>query len=160
MMRISWEKASTPILRAVTFLDRGFLSIRKDIEIPRLSPSTSSFNGELGDIKARLYFSGNEEQLKKSSEILFHIPGGGFVTMNPRCHDDYVSKWAKLTGIPIVSIDYGKAPEYPYPWALEECYDAYKSLVETNGISDCYYHFKEALLDYVDGVIHKRRIKL
>jgi hypothetical protein len=54
--------------------------------------------------------------------------------MNPKCHDEYVSEWARsLHGTPIVSINYGKAPEYPYPFALEEVFDAYRSIVESNG---------------------------
>lgn len=32
-----------------------------------------------------------------------------------------------------MSIDYGKSPEYPYPWALEECFDAYTSINDTHG---------------------------
>lgn len=135
MMRISWEKSSNPILRALTYFDRGHLRIRKNIIIPRPKvPGPSSFtNRPLTPIKARLYYSGTPEQLQSSSELVLQLPGGGFVTMDPKCHDDYVTQWAKQTGIPILSIDYGKAPEFPYPWALEECFDAYKNIIETNG---------------------------
>ena len=40
---------------------------------------------------------------------------------------------AKETGRPVLAIDYCKAPEYPYPYALEECYDLYRSLFESGG---------------------------
>lgn len=53
--------------------------------------------------------------------------------MPPPCHEDALASWAFETKLPIVSIDYGKSPEYPYPWAVEECFDVYKSIVETNG---------------------------
>ena len=33
----------------------------------------------------------------------------------------------------IVSVNYGKAPEYPYPWAIEECFAAYVSILESRG---------------------------
>ena len=53
--------------------------------------------------------------------------------MSPTNHDDYLSAWSRNIGVPVVSINYGKAPEYPYPWAIEECFDAYRSVVESNG---------------------------
>ncbi|KAJ1547749.1 hypothetical protein HK096_000316, partial [Nowakowskiella sp. JEL0078] len=135
MMRVSWEKAKNPYLRAVTFWDRAFVGIRKEILIPRPNlPSASSFNQtELKPVKALLLFSGTKEELSRATRVIIQFPGGGFITMDPKCHEDYLSMWAKQTKIPIVSIDYGKAPEFPYPWALEECFDAYRSIVESNG---------------------------
>lgn len=53
--------------------------------------------------------------------------------MPPQVHAPYLRLWAAETGVPILSVDYGKAPEFPYPWALEECFDAYRSVVESNG---------------------------
>lgn len=135
MMRVSWEKSQNPYLLLATARDRPWLPIRRDITIPRPDPpSVSSFQDvELGPVKARLYFAGTNEQLLRSREMVLLFPGGGFVAMGPRCHEDHVSQWAKNTKVPIVSIDYGKAPEFPYPWALEECFDAYRSIVESNG---------------------------
>jgi len=53
--------------------------------------------------------------------------------MPPPCHEDYLCCLAKRTQIPILSIDYAKAPEFPYPYALEECFDVYQSIMESNG---------------------------
>ncbi|KAF9896311.1 hypothetical protein BX616_007700, partial [Lobosporangium transversale] len=53
--------------------------------------------------------------------------------MNPRCHADYLMAWAGQTGIPIISIEYKKAPEYPFPQGVYECFDVYKLLTATNG---------------------------
>ncbi|RKO94101.1 Alpha/Beta hydrolase protein [Blyttiomyces helicus] len=136
MLRLSWEKNLNPYLRLSTFPDRWFLSIREDTSIPRPSPpSATSFPEEvpLPSINARLYFSGTREELRNARELIFQIPGGGFITQSPKCHDDYVSNWARMTKTPIIAIDYGKAPERPYPWAIEECYDAWRSVVESNG---------------------------
>lgn len=146
-MRVSWEKSLNPILRLGTIFDRGFLRIRENITFPRPERTITSFgNIELGDIKARLYYNGTREQLKYCNELIFHgmsscfsdlmhilVPGGGFVTMSPECHDDYVSGWARNTHKPILSINYGKSPEHPYPYALEEVYDAYRAIVSSNG---------------------------
>lgn len=186
-LRASWEKTLNPILRVLSYPDRGYLRIRKDIILPRpFPPSPSSFSTlpkaaaagasklsskgtyskgtspaaslgtspvdgsyffdhmqqknhhqhhsiELPSISARLYFKGTNAELRTAAALILHIPGGGFVAMPPRCHDDYTSLWANQTGLPVVSIGYGKAPEFPYPWALEECFDAYRSIVESNG---------------------------
>ncbi|KAJ3300190.1 hypothetical protein HK104_003418 [Borealophlyctis nickersoniae] len=136
MMRTSWEdRLLNPYIRLITLFPRGFLNFRRNITISRPEqPSITSFpRVELKPIKARLYFSGTAKELRRSKQLILQLPGGGFVTMSPKCHDDYVSMWARQTKIPIVSIDYGKAPEHPYPWGLEECFDAYRSIVESNG---------------------------
>ncbi|KND00948.1 uncharacterized protein SPPG_04049 [Spizellomyces punctatus DAOM BR117] len=135
MMRVSWEKSMNPYLRLATAADRPYVAIREDIIIERPDPpSVSSFpDRELGPIKARLYFTGTRDELRRSRELILLLPGGGFVAMPPKCHEDYVSQWAVISKVPIVAIEYGKAPEFPYPFALEECFDAYRSIVESNG---------------------------
>jgi acetyl esterase/lipase len=133
-MRASWEKSTHPLFRLITYFNRGYLPIRRDIEIERPEkPSPSSFSCPLPPVKARLYFPGTEEELARASQIILDIPGGGFVAMTPKHHDDYLSQWARNLNVPVVSLNYGKAPEKPFPWAIEECFDAYRSIVESNG---------------------------
>ena len=57
--------------------------------------------------------------------IILHIHGGGFIGMSSRSHQSYTRKWAVMLGIPIFSIDYRLAPEFPYPAALDDCWQAY-----------------------------------
>lgn len=144
MMRCSWEKSTdNSILRFITYFDRGYLAIRKNITFKRPSnpPSPTSFPDILlPDIKARLYYNGKFSQMVNSTSLIFFVPGGGFVSMSPENHgifnlilDDYLSAWARKTNVPVIAINYGKAPQHPYPYALEEVYDAYRSIVESNG---------------------------
>jgi acetyl esterase/lipase len=66
--------------------------------------------------------------------VVLDFPGGGFVAMSPRHHDDKLLAWARqCPGVPIISIDYKKAPEFPYPYALNECYDCYHSIIYSRG---------------------------
>lgn len=131
-MRVSWDKPNTPYVRAVTDLLRPKLTKYKypprELRIPR--PQQSSYNEP---IKAWLYFDGPLSGLQKHDKIILDIPGGGFVAMDPRCHDDKLIAWAGRTGLPVLALDYKKAPEHPYPFALNECYDAYHTLVATRG---------------------------
>ncbi|OMH84737.1 Hormone-sensitive lipase, partial [Zancudomyces culisetae] len=80
-----------------------------------------------------IMFADSIEKYKKTKKIILDYPGGGYVSMSPPCHDDYLSQWAKTTGAIIVSVDYGKAPEHPYPYAIDQCFEVYKSLVKSNG---------------------------
>lgn len=53
--------------------------------------------------------------------------------MSPLHHEERLRRWAKATKRPILSIDYSKAPEYPYPFAIHESLDVYRLLHESNG---------------------------
>ena len=87
----------------------------------------------------------------------FDFPGGGFVSMTPEHHEERLRMWAVRTGKPVLSVDYGKAPECectctaaciditspsnplwafidPYPYSIDECFDLYRVLVETTGM--------------------------
>jgi len=129
-LRVSWDKPLTPYLKFITTLMRPrFMSYKpRLIRIPR--PTASAYKDH---INAWLYFDGPKSDLKHLDKMVLDCPGGGLVAMNPRTHDDKLMCWAAKTGLPILSLDYRKAPEYPYPYALNECYDAYYSLIVSRG---------------------------
>ncbi|KAI8575957.1 hypothetical protein K450DRAFT_259153 [Umbelopsis ramanniana AG] len=130
-MRTSWEKgASNPILSFVSSLLRPKLSMKKVIQVAR---PASSERASLPPVQLHLYYAGSLDSLEDQTSLILHFPGGGFVSMPPPCHEDAISQWAAQTGYLICSVNYGKSPEYPYPWAMEECYDTYISIVESNG---------------------------
>ena len=41
--------------------------------------------------------------------------------MSSFIHQIYTRKWAEKLGVPIVSVDYGKAPHRPFPNGLYDC---------------------------------------
>ena len=129
-LRVSWNKSTTPYLGFVTRLLRPKLTRYppRAIRIPR--PAESSYDEQ---IHAWLYFDGPLSALKNHNKIILDFPGGGYVAMTPRHHDDKLLTWAGKTGLPVLSIDYKKAPEHPYPHSLNECYDAYHTITATKG---------------------------
>ncbi|THC90283.1 hypothetical protein EYZ11_010259 [Aspergillus tanneri] len=129
-LRVSWNKGTTPYLWAMASLLRPRLTRYppRAIRIPR--PSQSSYTEPTN---AWLYFDGPLSALRDQTRIILDIPGGGYVAMNPRSFEDRLLAWAGKTKIPILSLDYKKAPEYPYPYALNECYDVYHMIVTTRG---------------------------
>lgn len=129
-LRVSWNKANTPYINLLTRLMRPKLASYppRAIRIPR--PPESSYREP---ISAWLYFDGPLSALQNHTKVILDIPGGGFVAMDPRTNDDKLLAWSGRLGLPILSLDYKKAPEYPYPYALNECYDVYHTLVASRG---------------------------
>ncbi|KAF2190719.1 alpha/beta-hydrolase [Zopfia rhizophila CBS 207.26] len=129
-LRVSWNKGTTPYLAALTSLMRPRLMRYppRAIRIPR--PKESSYKEP---VHGWLYFNGPISALKKHNQVTLDIPGGGFVAMDPRNHDDKLMGWAGKSGLPVLSLDYKKAPEHPYPYALNECYDVYHTIIATRG---------------------------
>ena len=129
-LRVSWNKTTTPYLSALSKLLRPKLTRYppRAIRIPR--PAESSYREP---VSAWLYFDGPLSALKNHTKVVLDFPGGGYVAMTPRHHDDKLLAWAGRTGLPVLSLDYQKAPEYPYPYGLNECYDVYHTMVVTHG---------------------------
>lgn len=129
-LRVSWNKATSPYLWNLARLLRPRLTAypARAIRIPR--PAQSVYTES---VNAWLYFDGSLSELKRQEIIVLDIPGGGFVAMSPRNSEDKLLSWAGRLKVPILSVDYRKAPEYAYPYALHECYDVYHSIIATNG---------------------------
>ncbi|KAK8200478.1 Alpha/Beta hydrolase protein [Phyllosticta capitalensis] len=129
-LRVSWNKGTTPYLNFLTNLMRPRIMRYppRAIRIPR--PAGSSYKDP---VQGWLYFDGPISALKNYNKVVLDIPGGGFVAMTPRHHDDKLMGWAAKTGLPVLSLNYKKAPEYPYPYALNECYDVYHTIIASRG---------------------------
>ena len=129
-LRISWNKGTTPYLAFLQNLLRPKFARYgpKKVRIPR--PRDSSYKEPT---IAWLYFDGPFNTIANHTSMVLDIPGGGFVAMDPRTNDDKLFAWSGKTGLPVLSLDYKKAPEYPYPYALNECYDVYKTLIASRG---------------------------
>lgn len=126
MLRTTWEKTANPYIRAFTYFPK--VTMRRKVLLPR--PHDSAYKRP---VTAWLFFAPPEHHLARATDLILDVPGGGFISMTPEHHEERLRMWAVRTGKPVVSIDYGKAPEYPYPYAVDECFDAYRSLVDSGG---------------------------
>ncbi|KAF4470963.1 hormone-sensitive lipase [Fusarium albosuccineum] len=129
-LRVSWNKGTSPYLSFFQGLMRPrFMRWPpRQIRIPR--PADSDYKEP---VLAWLYYDGPLAELERHDRLILDIPGGGFVAMDPRCNDDKLFSWAAKSGLPVLSLDYKKAPEFPYPYALNECFDVYSTIVSTKG---------------------------
>jgi acetyl esterase/lipase len=64
----------------------------------------------------------HEKQIKS---IILHCPGGGFVMGHPESFIMILSKYVETFGVPVVTLNYGKAPKHPFPSQVQELLDLY-----------------------------------
>ncbi|KAI0706850.1 Alpha/Beta hydrolase protein [Cerioporus squamosus] len=120
MLRTTWEKTTNPYIRMVTLHPR--ISIRRKILLARPKDST-----QRRPITTWLFFAPPADQLASATDLILDFPG-------EEHHEERLRMWAIRSGKPVLSVDYGKAPEYPYPYSIDECFDLYRVLVETTGM--------------------------
>ncbi|WP_049927285.1 alpha/beta hydrolase [Halopiger goleimassiliensis] len=82
-----------------------------------------TIDGPHGDLDVRIYEPGSADG-GGDRPLICYFHGGGWVIGSIETHDDVCRKLADETGYPVVSVDYGLAPEHPFPEGLEDCYAA------------------------------------
>ena len=63
------------------------------------------------------------------SATILHFHGGGYVIGSANGSIEYANRLAELVGGDCISVDYRLAPEHPYPAAIIDALDAYRSLL-------------------------------
>ncbi len=66
----------------------------------------------------------------KKERVLLYLHGGGYVIGSPHTHRALAGKIAKGISSCCLLIDYRKAPENPYPAALDDALSSYKFLLD------------------------------
>jgi epsilon-lactone hydrolase len=62
--------------------------------------------------------------------FLLYLHGGGFVQGSADAYNGFTTKLAHELGVTLLVVNYRLAPEFPYPVPEEDCFAAYKWLVE------------------------------
>ena len=83
-----------------------------------------SVKGAAGPIPARVYRVG---ETKSATVVFYH--GGGWVAGDLETHERQAQLLAMETGAVVVSIDYRRPPETPFPAAFEDCFAALRDVV-------------------------------
>lgn len=135
MLRVTWEKTSNPFLRLISHKKPVALYHKILLPRPQSSPYTRPITTYLFYAPRQGLHSSKDPLIALSSErdLILDVPGGGFISMGPEHHEERLRSWAVRTGKPVISLEYGKAPEYPYPFGIDEVFDAYRIIVESKG---------------------------
>jgi acetyl esterase/lipase len=71
----------------------------------------------------------SEYGMPDTSNIIMYIHGGGFVSGGAKASKGYSSMLAKYSGNPVYAIEYGLAPEKPFPHGFDDCVKAFDEIV-------------------------------
>ncbi|HZF42245.1 MAG TPA: alpha/beta hydrolase [Sphingomonadaceae bacterium] len=86
----------------------GELAVIRDLSMP----------GPAGDMRLRLF---DARASRSAGPALVYFHGGGFVLGDLDTHEPICAEIARALDMPVVSVDYRLAPEYPWPAAPEDC---------------------------------------
>lgn len=82
-------------------------------------------------VNLRIYTPDN----RRSDAALLWIHGGGLVIGNPGQDDKFCANNARKLGIVVISTAYRLAPEFPFPAALDDCYSAWRWMLDSTDIT-------------------------
>ncbi|MFS3127866.1 alpha/beta hydrolase [Nocardioides sp. Bht2] len=85
---------------------------------------------DAGGVPCRYYRPG-----ERTDALLIHLHGGGFVFNDVEVHDAAVRRFARLVGIPMLSVDYRRPPEDKFPAAPDDV-DTVIGWVRRGGLGD------------------------
>lgn len=119
-LRISFKAASglplpIPLLRQAMEAGSLLFKPRMDVHFKKL---------KLGSVSAELAIPS-----MKSNGVLLHCHGGAFFAGSSSTHRAMCSELAARGNVQVYAIDYRRAPEHPYPAALDDVKEAYLALL-------------------------------
>jgi acetyl esterase len=105
---------------------RALAAARAAVPPPQVaSVSDTRVKGAAGPLAARVY---RNSQQKSPTVVFFH--GGGWVAGDLETHDRQARLLAIETGAVVVSVDYRRPPETPFPGAFEDAFAAVRDIVK------------------------------
>lgn len=107
-MTLEEARASYVALHGMADCPARDLAVIRDLSCP--SPA--------GDIPLRLY---DTRETREAGPVITFYHGGGFVIGDLETHRNLCTEIAALMDLPLVAVDYRRAPEAPFPAAIEDC---------------------------------------
>ncbi|MFD4370294.1 alpha/beta hydrolase [Streptomyces sp. NPDC058486] len=98
---------------------RAFFAARPKPAVTPL-PVARVTNRDADGVPVRVY----EPDTRADAPVILFCHGGGFVLCDLDSHDAFCRSIADATGATVVSADYRRAPEHPFPAAPEDAYTA------------------------------------
>jgi|UniRef100_UPI00404AA42F acetyl esterase len=74
--------------------------------------------GPTADLPIRIY----RPTLRANQSVIIYFHGGGWVLNFLDIYDASLSRLANQSGVTVISVNYQKAPEHPFPTPFDDCY--------------------------------------
>jgi cation diffusion facilitator CzcD-associated flavoprotein CzcO/acetyl esterase/lipase len=97
------------------------------LPLPRGTRSTASSLGGVPSV--RITTAGST-----GSHVVLFLHGGGYTTGSPASHLGLGAGLAEASGAPVHLLHYRRAPEHPYPAAVDDAHAAFRALVEAGQV--------------------------
>ena len=107
-MTLEEARASYVALHGMADRPAHDLAVIRDLSCP----------GPGGDVPLRLY---DARESRDPGPIIAFYHGGGFVIGDLETHHALCTEIAALMDLPVVAVDYRRAPEHPFPAAIDDC---------------------------------------
>jgi acetyl esterase len=107
-MTLEEARASYVALHGMADRPARDLAVVRDLSCP----------GPDGDIPLRLY---DARESREAGPLITFYHGGGFVIGDLETHHNLCTEIAALMDLPLVAVDYRRAPESPFPAAIIDC---------------------------------------
>lgn len=111
-MTLEEARASYVALHQMADRPARELTVIRDLTCPQ------SEDNPAGDIALRLY---DARDAREPGPVITFYHGGGFVIGDLETHHALCTEIAALMDLPLVAVDYRRAPEAPFPAAIEDC---------------------------------------
>ena len=85
-----------------------------------------------GRVPVRVY-QPEEPQGEAQRAALVWMHGGGLILGSAKQDDGFCSRVSRDLGVSVISVEYRLAPEDPFPAAIDDCFVAWRWLVENKG---------------------------
>ena len=129
----AWTNLNPPLNRAVLPAMQKLMGLLFDRERSADDLAVERKTIPVGDgtsIRALWYVPGDVEE---NAPCLVNYHGGGFVLPAAPYHDSLAREYARRVRCGVLFVEYRLAPKYPFPAAPEDCFAAYRWVLDHAG---------------------------
>jgi len=109
------------ITKKISEFDDSDVEVR-DLQAPTVDKSRN--------IALRYYGAKNQSNKKEGKPCLIYIHGGGMIMGNLDTGNLNCFEFVRRLDVLVISIEYRKSPEYPYPSAINDCVDGISWIIK------------------------------